>query len=173
MTPNFEVPPTRLIAKRYKIRKFHYNTYEIDHPEIKGQLRLISIPVNIFEVPDDLLPKDAKSEFPIYVISYQSIVGFVNTGERKHPPMPPPPNFDLRNAKKTDITSFMIDQQDEPWNEFILQGDPPIMIRTRTILAKLEWIREYTDLMGDPSLWTNHNTAHSVGFAPVGEGGMP
>ena len=28
MTPNFEVPPTRLIAKRYKIRKFHYNTYE-------------------------------------------------------------------------------------------------------------------------------------------------
>jgi len=172
MTSSIDIPLTKIIGKRFKVRKLQYNTYEIDHLEVKGQLRLIAIPVNIFEVPEDLLPNGAKSEFPSYVINFQSIVAFTNAGEKKQP-KPIPPDTDIRTAKKTDITNFMIDHPDEPWNEFILQGNPPIMIRTKTVLSKLEWNREYTDIFGDPSLWANHNTTHSVSQAPVGEGGMP
>lgn len=169
MMPNIDIPLTKIQGRRFKVRRLQYNTYEIDHSEVKGQLRLLSIPVNIFEVPQDMLPKDMKSELPSYVMNYQSLVGFTNAGEKKQP-KPMPANTDIRTFKKTDITNFIVDHSDEPWNEFILQG--PIMIRTKTVLAKLEWIHEYTDIFGDPSLWANHTTTHSVSKAPVGEAGM-
>lgn len=118
MTSNIDIPLTKITGRRFKVRKLQYNTYEIDHLEVKGQLRLFNIPVNIFEVPEDLLPKGAKSELPSYIINFQSIVGFTNAGEKKEP-NPIPTNIDIRTLKKTDITNFMIDQPDEPWNEFI------------------------------------------------------
>jgi hypothetical protein len=171
MIPNIDIPLNKILGRRFKVRKLQYNTYEIDHQRIKGQLRLLSIPVNIFEVPEELLSKGMKSELPSYVINYQSLVGFTNTGE-KIQPKPMPTSTDIRMLEKKDITNFIVDHFDEPWNEFILQGNPPIMIRTKTVLAKLEWIHQYTDIFGDPSLWANHSTTHSVSEAPVGEGGM-
>jgi hypothetical protein len=171
MISNIDIPLNKILGRRFKVRKLQYNTYEIDYQRIKGQLRLLSIPVNIFEVPEELLPKGMKSELPSYVINYQSLVGFTNAGE-KIQPKPMPTDTDIRTLEKTDITNFIVDHSDEPWNEFILQGNPPIMIRTKTVLAKLEWIHQYTDIFGDPSLWANHSTTHSVSKAPVGEGGM-
>lgn len=171
MIPNIDIPLNKILGRRFKVRKLQYNTYEIDHQRIKGQLRLLSIPVNIFEVPEELLSKGMKSELPSYVINYQSLVGFTNTGE-KIQPKPMPTGTDIRMLEKKDITNFIVDHFDEPWNEFILQGNPSIMIRTKTVLAKLEWIHQYTDIFGDPSLWANHSTTHSASEAPVGEGGM-
>lgn len=167
------IDPTRLIGKRFRIKKLQYNTYEIEHSDIKGQLRLLSIPIKILEVPGDLLPKSVNvSGFPSYVIGYQSLVAFTNQGEKKRP-NPMPPTVNIATAPKKDITSYIIDEQNfEPWNEFILQGNPPVKIKTRTILAKLEWLSEYTDNFGDPSLWANHNTTDSVSYAETGEAGM-
>jgi hypothetical protein len=150
-----------------------YNTYEIDYSDVKGQLRLLSVPTQILEVPENLLPKGMNtSGFPFYMIGFQSFVAFANQGEKKKP-NPMPPNLNIATASKKDITSYVIDEQNfEPWNEFILQGNPPIKIKTRTILAKLEWLYEYTDNFGAPSLWANHDTTHSVGHADTGEAGM-
>lgn len=171
MISSIDIPLTKIIGKRFKVKKLQYNTYELDHSEVKGQLRLVAIPVNIFEVPEELLPKGAKSELPSYMINFQTIVGFTNAGVKK-PPKLMPQDIDITTAKKTDITMFMIDNTNEPWNEFILQGNPPIMIRTKTVLTKLEWIDEYTDIFGDPALWASHDTTRSVIHAPVAEGGM-
>lgn len=171
--PGIDIDPTKLIAKRFRIKKLQYNTYEFEYSESKGQLILLSIPIKILEVPEELLPKGANtSGFPFYVIGFQSIVSFTNQGEKKQP-KPMPPNIDITKTAKKDITNYVIEQQAfEPWNEFVLQGNPPIMIKTRTILSKLEWISEYTDNFGDPLLWANHNTTHSVSQVQAGEAGM-
>jgi hypothetical protein len=173
MMPSVNIDPKRLIGKRFRIKKLQYNTYEIDHLKVKGQLRLLSIPIKILQVPDDLIPADVnKSEFPTYVIGFQSTVAFTNEGEKKELQLQPP-NLDLRTTPKEDITNYIVDQQTfEPWNEFILQGNPPIMIKTRTILSKLQWLCSYTDNFGDPSLWAIHNTTHSASHVQAGEAGM-
>jgi hypothetical protein len=173
MMPSIDIPNTRLIGKRFKIKKLQYNTYEVDHSEVKGEFRLIALPLSIFEVPTDLLPEGTNtSGFPFFMIGSQTVAGFVNTMEKKQPK--PMQNIDIKNAIKSDITRFIIMEQSyEPWNEFILQGDPPLIIKTKTILTRLEWFRDHTDSFGDPALSASHNTTHSVTHETAGEGGMP
>ena len=83
-----------------------------------------------------------------------------------------PSKDEIDSAKKIDIPSFIIDQPYEPWNEYILEGSPPIMVRTKTVLTKLQWLEGYTDQVGGPSLWAQHNTTHSVNPSQIGEAAM-
>jgi hypothetical protein len=172
MMPSVNVDASKLIDKFFKIKKLQYNIYHIDHPTVKGQLRLVAVPVNVLEVPKDSLPPEAIAAGATpYVLGTAAIVGFSNRGEKKTPTKQPIQD-ELNKAKKEDITSFVADSPYEPWNEFILQGNPPMLLKTRTILTKLEWLPEYTDPFGAPVLNANHNTNHTIGVAPLGESGM-
>lgn len=172
MFPNFSIDPTKFISKRFKIKKLQYNTYEIDHTQVKGQLRLIALPINILEVPKNLLPQGKiPSDLPEFAIGTQSIASFTNAYANKKV-SPPLTESDMRSGTKFDITAYVIDQGNEPWNEFILEGNPPILLKTRTILSKLEWYPDFTDQFGAPALYANHNTNHSVSIASTGESGM-
>lgn len=169
--PNFQIDPSKLKSKRFKVKKLQYNTYEIDHPQVKGQLRLIAIPTHIIEVPKDVLPPmNPPTNLPEFMIGTQGIAAFSNSYTNKKINLMPPNA--LTTAKKIEITNFVVDQGFEPWNEFIVEGTPPILIKTRTILSKLEWYDEYTDEFGAPSLFANHNTTHSASLATMGESGM-
>ena len=176
----FGIVPWKLIDKRFKIKKMQYNHYEVDHTLVKGQLRLLNVPTNILEVPKNLYPKEvvnpeipsfviANPEFPSFVIATQVIVAFTSSLPRNETEANASgaPSFNKR-----EITSFIVDAPYEPWNEFLLQGSPALLVRIRTILTKLEWIENKTDTMGGPALLVNHNVNHDVTIAPAGEAGL-
>ncbi len=171
MIPSFSIDPSKLIDKRFKIRKIHYNTYEVDHASLKGQLRLLAAPTNILEVPKDLIPNgEANTTSPVLLIGTQAIVAFTSSIPRGKTRIAG--ETESRDTKRSDITSFIVEPPNEPWNEFILQGLPPLLLRTKTVLTKLEWLEGFTDVLGGPSLSVNHNTTHSVGEATTGEAGL-
>ena len=159
--------------KLFKIKKLQYNTYEIDHSEIKGTLRLLNMPNNIMEVPEKFVPLEQRHpDTPAFIVGSQTIVAFTSRGKKKEPSLKLPGKNEMRDAKRVDLTSFILDQPFEPWNEFIIQGDPPILLKQRTILAKLDWYPEYNNQLGDPYLWANHSTTQSSSVATTGESGM-
>jgi len=159
--------------KLFKIKKLQYNSYEIDHVEIKGTLRLLNIPTNVMEVPEKLVPPEQRQpDVPTILVGSQTIVAFSNRGKKKEPSLKIPSRNEMKTAKRVDLTSYIIDQPFEPWNEIIVQGDPLLLLKHRTILAKLEWYSEYTNQLGDPYLWANHNTTQSTSIAKTGESGM-
>lgn len=157
----------------FRIKKFQFNTYEINHPTVKGTLRIANIPTNIVEIPDRFIPAEARNEdLPSYMIGYQAIVAFSNPGEKKEPSRQIPDVAGLKKARKMELTSYILDQPFEPWNEYIIQGDPPVLIKTRTILAKVEWYIDYTNSLGDPYLRANHNTTVSASRVEAGDAGL-
>jgi hypothetical protein len=169
--PNFNIDVSNLQDKRFKIRKIQYNTYEVHHSHLKGQLRLIVVPTVILQLPKEVAGP-SKNGYPSFIISTQAVVGFASDLQRKLV-SPLVNDSDIAQAKKIDITSFIISESsNEPWNEFIIAGSPLLMIRAKTILTRLEWVEGHTDSFGGPILSVNHNTTHSVTDAPVGEAGM-
>jgi len=167
------VNPRECKDKLFKIKKLQYNTYEIDHVEVKGTLRLMNIPNNILEVPEKFIPPEQiQPDVPSFVVGSQTIVAFTSRGKKKEPSLKLPSRNDMKTTKRIDLTNFILDQPFEPWNEFIVQGDPPILLKQRTILAKLDWYSEFTNQLGDPYLWANHTTTQSSSIATTGESGL-
>jgi len=168
---SFQINPRDLIDKRFRIRRIQFNTYEIDHAEVTGQLRLLSIPTNILEVPQRLVPQSApRPNTPAFMIGYQAIATFTSANERHEIRLAN--QNEIENARLVELTPFIQGNPVEPWNEFIIQGTPAIVIRTRTILTRVDWLRDYTDSLGGPAISTNHNTTHSVSVVEAGEAGM-
>lgn len=159
--------------KLFRVKKFQFNTYEVDHTTVKGTLRLANIATNIMEVPDRFIPPEARNpDTPNYMVGYQPIVAFTSRGVKKEPTQHNPDRSELKKARKMELTSYILEQPFEPWNEYIIQGDPPIILKTRTILAKLEWHVDIVNALGDPSLWANHNTTVSVSKIEAGDAGL-
>lgn len=164
--------PELLKDKRYKIRKLQFNTYEVDNPNVQGQLRLITIPGNIFEVPESLIPPEVRTGLPSFAIAAQVFVAFTNRGKKGTPSPEILSPDQVKNAKRMDITSYAQDSPSEPWNEYIIEGDPPVILKQRTILTKLELLVGRTNQFGDPYLWANTQSTTSVGTSPASEAGM-
>ena len=171
MMPNLS--PHRLTDKLFRIRKFQYSTYEIDHPQVKGTLRIANIPTNILEVPEEMLPPQARGTgIPTYMVGGQAIVAFTNRGTKKEPSLHALTPELMQTARKVELTNYVTDQSSEPWNEILVSGNPPILVRMRTILAKVDWFPDHTNQLGDPSIWAYHNTTQSVSIADSGEAGL-
>lgn len=168
------IPPHKLKDKLFRIKKFQYNTYEIQHPVVVGTLRLANILTNVMEIPQEQIPPQARTKgVPTYAVGGQTVVSFTNRGKKKEPSLKIPTNEELRkNAKVEELTSFIVDQPFEPWNEYIVQGNPPISLKVRNIMNRLEWYTEYTNQLGDPFLWANQNSSHNVTIASAGEAGL-
>ena len=143
----------------FTIQKVQWSTYDISHPAVKGTLRLLAIPIKILELPTELAPPNCASPFlgPLF----HHMVAFKNVG-KKGTPDPRPATFqEYAKSPKEDITNFT-KPLDEPYNEFAVTRDPPYLIRTRTILMKIELLKDRWNQFGDPVLWPQHQTSQSV-----------
>jgi hypothetical protein len=148
-----------LIDRSFRILKVEWSIYDIEHPNIKGTIRLVGIPSNIYEVPGKLLPGGKLG--PVFTLVIQGIVGFANQG-KKGPSDPREITADeYPKLPKEDIT-FYAHAREEPLNEFLVGGNPPLLVRTKTVLMKAEIVKDRYDAFGDPQIIVTHNTSHTV-----------
>jgi hypothetical protein len=148
-----------LVDRAFRILKIEWSIYDIDHPDIKGTIRLVGIPSNIYEVPGNLLPADKLG--PVFTLAIQGIVGFANRGRKGARDSRAITSDEYPKLPKEDITSYA-HARDEPFNEFLVGGSPPLLVRTKTVLIKVERVKDRYDAFGDPQVIVTHNTSHSV-----------
>jgi hypothetical protein len=136
-----------------------WSVYDIDHPKVRGSIRLAGIPSNIYEVPRK--GRRARKLGPIFTLAIQGVVGFTNQGEKGPSDPRPITSEEYPKLAKEDITSYAHPRA-EPLNEFLVEALPPLLVRTKTVLIKVELVKDRYDAFGDPQVLVYHNTTHSV-----------
>ena len=116
-------------------------------------------------MPPNLLPGTSGSVFTLVT---QGVVGFANLGNKgaSNPSLITPQEY--LTLPKEDITSYA-HARDEPFNEYLVGGNPPLLVRTKTVLMKAELIKDRYNAFGDPQILVSYNTSHSVAEYKVGE----
>jgi hypothetical protein len=163
--------PSGFIDLDFVIKKIAWSLYEVESSKVKGTLRLLSIPTNILEIPESSLPQGAKP--PALAVNTQGIVSFVNRGKKEPSGRPiSPQEFDM--VPKEDITSF-VTTSDEPFNEYVAarRGRTPLLVRTKTIVLKVLVLKDKYNVFGDPVIYAEHSTSHSVSEYKEGEMLLP
>lgn len=158
------VDPTKLTDKLFKIKRLSYNTYDVEHNTVKGQLRVIAIPNNFVQIPNSNVGK-----IPQIGVGTQNVIGFTNRGKKLKPVNPDVSPNQIRDQDKEDITTY-IENEHEPWNEFLLEDN--LTVRIKTVLTKVTWIKTVVNLQGDPLLWANTNINLDVSESKIGESGL-
>jgi len=166
LSPNSERIYTGLIDRPFRILKVEWSVYDLDHSEVKGTIRLVGIPSNIYEVPRKDLP--AGTLGPVFNLAIHGVVGFTNEGRKGASDSRPMTPDEYRKLAKEDITAHA-HARVEPLNEFLVAGSPPFLVRTKTILMKAELVKGRYDAFGDPQIVVTHNTLHSVSEHKAGE----
>jgi len=169
-----DIPSKKVEPLPFRIKKFDYNRYYIDHSTIKGILNLGNVVNAVGKVPDSMIPPNQVPPEGIAIgVGYQAIVSFTNQGT-KHDPSPELPTpQEITKAEKSELTNYIINENSfEPWNEYVLVGNPPKLMKTKTILMKVEWVVGHYNNLGDPYLWVNHNTSHTISDVDAPESGM-
>lgn len=171
--PPIKIGPTDTKSLLFRVKKFDYNSYFIKHQQVEGVLRIANIPTDIMLIPDDKFPPNVDVlEEQKYIMGYHSIVAFTNHKD-KNEPSELPKSSELKKRRKMELTNYMIQERTfEPWNEYVIQGSNPKLLKTRTILAKIEWYPDITNRLGDPYIWANHNTTFSVSSTDIPESGL-
>jgi len=101
------IKPQDCIDRLFKIKKLQYNTYEIDHSEIKGSLRILNIPNNIMEVPEKFIPPQARNPgLPSFMTGNQTIIAFSNKGKKNEPSLKLPNRQEMISATLSYIRLF-------------------------------------------------------------------
>ncbi len=173
---SISIGPMDMTSLLFKVKKFEFNNYKIEHPKVKGFLRVGNIPNNILKISDEKfvnMPAGMNIlENMKYIISYQGIVGFVNRGEKKKPTEPWLPQY-VNSKTKQDLFGYIINEQTyEPWNEFVIQGKSPVLIRTKTTLTNAYLYVDCYNNSGDPIIRALHNTSISISSDSNAEVGM-
>ena len=168
------ITPWKLPPLLYRTRKFEFNRYYIEQEFVKGFLKVANIPVDILKIKKDLIsPNTFLPNNSNYLIGYNAIVGFVNKGTKKVPTTMPKKQKISDNSKKVDLMNYIIHEQTfEPWNEYVVQDNPPKLLRVRTVMTAAYWDPDYTTSIGDPYINVQHNTNISVSDNESSESGM-
>jgi hypothetical protein len=139
--------------------KIEWSIYDIYHPDVRGTIRLAGVPSKIYEVPRKNLPASALG--PVFTLAIQGRVGFVNQGRKGTSDPRDITSKGYPKLPKEDITSYA-HARDEPLNEFLVEGNPPLLVRTKTVLTKVELVKDRYDAFGDPQIIVSHHTSHRV-----------
>ncbi len=106
-------------------------------------------------------------------LSFQAIVSFTSQGKKHTASQKLPTPQEVAKMKKQELTSYIVEEENyEPWNQYVIVGEPPKLLKTRTILVKVEWVIDCYNNLGDPYLLVNHNTSHSISKVDSPESGM-
>jgi hypothetical protein len=158
------------IERSFRVLKIEWSIYDIDHPEVKGTIRVVGIPSKIYEVPRKDLPTGTLG--PVLTLVIQGRVGFVNHGTKgASDPRPITPD-EYTKLPKEDITNY-VQARDEPTNQFLVDGSPQLLVRTKTVMTKAELVKDRYDAFGDPHVLVTHNTSHRVSEYKPGRNGAP
>ena len=156
------VPPLGFMKMKdleFRIRKTNWSLYEIDHSTVKGMLRVIGLPSNIFEKTSNTWPTVVSQRQ--FAVPTQGMIGFTNYDAKGPCDQRVISQLEYNVAPKVDITSS-VTPRDEPFNEFVAGGSPALLFRTRTIVVKVEVFTNRYTVCGDPYLYVNHSTVFSV-----------
>ena len=148
-----------LIDRPFRVLKIEWSIYDLYHPDVRGTIRLVGVPSKIYEVPRKDLP--AKALGPVFTLAIQGTVGFVNQGRKGASDPREITAEEYPKLPKEDISSYA-HPRDEPLNEVLVDGSPPLLVRTKTVLTKLEHVKDRYDAFGDPQIVVSHNTSHRV-----------
>ncbi len=157
MMPSFD--QSKLINREFQILKVSWSLYDIDHEDVKGLLRVVGFPVNILEVPVELLPNVSNQK--LFALQIQNLVSFVSKGKKGVSDPNPIIVEQIEEEQKIDITSSIM-PVDEPFSEYLIAPMRNTLLRTRTTVTKVELVKGRTNSFGDPLLLIQSNTAHSV-----------
>ncbi len=170
---NLRIPVTKLEPLPFKIKTFGYNRYRIEHPKVSGILNLGHIVTRVSKVPDSMIPNQPLPDGIAVAVEYHPIMSFTNQGHKNAPSQKMPTPQELGTSKKQELTGFIIDAESyEPWNEYVLEKPVPRLLKTRTVLVKIEWVVDCYDRVGDPALVVKPNTIHSISNTDTPESGM-
>ena len=168
---NANPPPSKLQSLPFRPRNLDSNIYYIDHQEVKGILSLTNIVTNVGRIPDNLVPQNQfKPENAPTAIANKTVISFTNQGD-KHTPTST--EKIRQTTTKKDITSYVVNERNhEPWNEYVLGTQPPLLLKSRAILTKVEWVEGCYSEWGDPLLAVHHGTIVDVSSTSTPEVGM-
>ena len=168
------IEPSACDAVLFKVKKFQYNTYKIEHSHVNGTLCIASIPTGVRKIPQNILrqtnvpvPEESK-----YMVSYQSIVSFVSSGGKIKDAKPWKIEY-AKSERRDELFDYIVKEQiSEPWNEYVISESSPALLRTKTTLANAYTYVGFADGAGDPVINVQHSTTLSVSTGANVEHGM-
>ena len=164
-----QIDPSRLVIRDFSIQKIAWNTYEIENKKVKGKFRMLSVLSDLYEIPTDLLPPESKqSQFQP---TFGNMSRFLNEGEKGESDRTPLTQEEFDRRPREDISSS-VKNRDEPVNQYIIHGDPPLLLTTQTKLARISYVRFRWNSFGDPILVAESNTTHTVAPYEPGKDGV-
>lgn len=158
-------------ALLYQTKTFEYNRYPIDHPDVKGILRLATMPVDVIRVDKSRVPQGfTPADDNEYIVSTTTAVMFVNRGEKK---TPTEITDDMSSHKMISVLQYAVTKQtDEPWCECVVQDRPGELLRIRTILTDAYYYPGLIASIGGPYLTARHTVSIAVTDNAAPESGV-
>lgn len=95
------ITPDNTEDLEFIVQKFQYNQYEINQENLKGILRLATVPVKILKV------KGTSNEKPQFLMQSMNVWSFVNKGECGKPGKDQFSPEERQNIEKIDITDSL------------------------------------------------------------------
>ncbi len=162
-----------LPALLYRTKKFEMNRYVISHGKVDGVLRVANIPTDILKIDKSKVPEgvliNADNDL---ILGSTPVVTFANRAEKRRPRPPPGPS-QLQSSEKMDLMDYIIDEQShEPWNEYVVQDDPPKTLRVKTVLTGVFYYPDFDTPVGDPLIEALHSPNISVAANIAPESGL-
>lgn len=147
----YSKPEVDLIAKELK-----FSTYEIDYGDIRGSLKVWSIPIKSFLIDENSMP-------PNLAILWNHTSNFLNKGKKEAPnPEPIPPDAIQRPSEFNLMGTDSVPDQYEPYSEFTFKvGSNFFLLKAKTVLARLE-PSGLINAFGDPVLLLNITVSIAV-----------
>ncbi len=159
MSSPAKIDPTRVRIRDFSIKTMAWNSYKIDHEKVKGRLRLLTVLADLFETPEEMLPKDVKP--PQFQPLYSTLSRFVNEGEKGESDKSPFTQEEFQKRVKEDITNSIV-LKEEPVNEYVIVRDKPLVFRMETKVTKVHHVRFRWNSFGDPILIAESNTTNTL-----------
>ncbi len=151
------IDPKKFKYRNFRVESLDWNIYEVDHPEVKGILKVLAFPVYVFEVTE-VAPVQPGT--PNLQILYQPLISFYNAGQKVEGDTTPVTPEEYR-SKRVDITDS-INATSMPLCSYVLDGEPPLRLRISTTVTKVELIQGKVTQWGDPIIWVTWNANYSV-----------
>ena len=162
-----------LPALLYRTKKFEMNRYVINHGKVNGVLRVANVPTDILKIDKSKIPAgvqiNASNEL---IFGSTPVVMFMNRSEKRNPRIPSS-QAQLQSSEKIGLVDYIVQEQSyEPWNEYVVQDDPPKTLRVKTVLTDVFYYPDFDTPIGDPLIETLHNPNISVTSGVAPESGL-
>jgi len=159
-TPGMDIAdlPIKAIPE-YRIVKEDWSRYEICDGKATVWARVVLVKVieiDSTKLPPGVVPKRKKDK-PIYTLITQAIVtSFFDKELRKKPTTEPVSPEIIASEEGAQPIEF--DLIEEPWNEYILPGSEPYLVKTKCVVTSALIFPQLINAFGEPTIKVNTQT---------------